>query len=488
MISHEKRNDILQITKKWMRSAFWFFLGAIIGLFFFASFVFIYYQHTYENIVYPGVYVAGHDFSGYSKGKVQEYFRKKNIQIEKTIFSFKAGSIDVPKDASADAPAVATASAGQLNYGYDEELLAQQAYSIGKSDNLISNISIIFQAYINGVNLPAAYHYSEDAVDLLLTPMQKQINTQPVNALFSFENGRVAAFQPSRNGQAIDTTKVKEQLDNKMSTVLSNKTKKLIAIIVPIKTIPPEITTDKVNNLGITELIASGTSLFEGSIPNRIYNIQLAASRLNGVLIPPEEVFSFAKAVGDVSSLTGYKQAYVIENGKTVLGDGGGVCQVSTTLFRAALHAGLPIVERNPHAYRVHYYEEDSPPGIDAAVYVPSVDLKFKNDTGHSILIQSYVDEENLRLTFDLYGTKDNREIVITTPVIKSQTPAPEPLNQDDPTLPKGVVKQVDFAAAGASVYFTRTVKKDGKIVEADRFDSNYRPWRAIFLHGTKEN
>src|SRR5205085_743367 len=129
-----------------------------------------------------------------------------------------------------------------------------------------------------------------------------------------------------------------------------------------------------------------------------------------GVLIAPGQVFSFSKAIGEVSSFTGYKQAYVIENGKTVLGDGGGVCQVSTTLFRAALNAGLPIVERHPHAYRVQYYEEDSGPGIDAAVYVPSVDLKFKNDTGHHILIQAYADVENLRLTFDLYGANDGRE------------------------------------------------------------------------------
>jgi vancomycin resistance protein YoaR len=256
---------------------------------------------------------------------------------------------------------------------------------------------------------------------------------------------------------------------------------------MPVNVVKPEITNENVNSLGITDLIGEGTSLFYHSIENRIYNIQLAANRLNGLLIAPGEVFSFDKALGDVSSFTGYKQAYVIENGKTVLGDGGGVCQVSTTLFRAALHAGLPIVERNPHAYRVGYYEEDSGPGIDAAVYVPSVDLKFRNDTGHSILIQAFADTQNLRLTFDLYGTKDNRVVTIGDPVVSSQTPAPATLYQDDPTLPKGEVKQVDFAADGANVYFTRTVSKDGKVVIADKFISNYRPWQAVYLRGTKD-
>jgi vancomycin resistance protein YoaR len=207
---------------------------------------------------------------------------------------------------------------------------------------------------------------------------------------------------------------------------------------------------------------------------------------LNGIIIKPGEVFSFDQAVGDISSLSGYKQAYVIENGKTVLGDGGGVCQVSTTLFRAALNAGLPIVERHQHAYRVGYYEEDSGPGIDAAIYSPTVDLKFKNDTGHALLIQTYLDFNAQRLTFALFGTKDaNRQVAITTPVVLSQTPAPPPLYQDDPTLPKGQIKQVDFSADGADVYFTRTVTENGKVSIYDKFASEYKPWQAVYLRGT---
>ena len=169
-----------------------------------------------------------------------------------------------------------------------------------------------------------------------------------------------------------------------------------------------------------------------------------------------------------------------------MLGNGGGTCQVSTTLFRAALREGLPIVERHAHAYRVGYYEQDSAPGIDATVYVPSVDFKFKNDTGHHILIQSILDPEELRLTFMIYGTSDGRISEVTTPVITNQSPAPETKFEDDPTLPVGTVKQVDFAAAGANTVFTRTVTRDGKVIIADTFKSNYRPWQAVFLRGTK--
>jgi vancomycin resistance protein YoaR len=238
--------------------------------------------------------------------------------------------------------------------------------------------------------------------------------------------------------------------------------------------------------MGIKELIGMGTSTYQGSIESRIFNVNLGASRVNGTLVAPGEVFSFAKTVGDVSSLTGYKQAYIISGGKTILGDGGGICQVSTTLFRAALNAGLPIVERHPHAYRVSYYEQDSSPGIDATVYVPTVDLKFKNDTGNHILIQSILDPNELRLTFMIYGTSDGRTSEVSTPVVSNVRPAPEAKYEDDPNLPAGQIKQVDFAAAGATAYFTRTVMRDGKVLHSDEFRSNYRPWQAVFLRGTK--
>jgi vancomycin resistance protein YoaR len=235
------------------------------------------------------------------------------------------------------------------------------------------------------------------------------------------------------------------------------------------------------------------TSLYAGALyfcaqsAGRIHNVALAAEKINGVLVPPGEEFSFVKNLGDVTQYTGYQQAYIIQNGKTVLGDGGGVCQVSTTLFRALLNAGLPITNRVAHAYRVGYYEQDSPPGLDATVYYPTVDLKFKNDTENYILILAHTDLDNLRLTFNLYGKKDGREVSMSTPVVTSQTPAPEASYQDDPTLPRGQVKQVDFAADGATVVFSRKVTKNGKVVIADSYKSVYRPWQAIFLRGTKE-
>ena len=169
-----------------------------------------------------------------------------------------------------------------------------------------------------------------------------------------------------------------------------------------------------------------------------------------------------------------------------MLGDGGGVCQVSTTVFRAALNAGLTITERKAHAYRVGYYEQDSKPGIDATVYNPTADLKFLNDTENHILIQTKVDTKNMNMSVQIYGTKDDRVASISVPKISSQTPPPATLYVDDPTLPLGQMKQIDWSAWGAKVSFNYKVTKGDETLFEKTFYSNYQPWRAVYLKGTR--
>jgi len=184
---------------------------------------------------------------------------------------------------------------------------------------------------------------------------------------------------------------------------------------------------------------------------------------------------------------TGFQQAYIIKEGRTVLGDGGGICQVSTTLFRAALNAGLPIEERTAHAYRVSYYEQNYQAGVDATVFEPQPDFKFKNDTSGNILIQSKIDLTNLKLTFALYGSWDGREVIVSNSRVWDQIPPPPDLYQDDPTLPMGTVKQVDWKAWGAKVVFDWKVIRGNDILQDRAFYSIYKPWQAVYLRGTAE-
>lgn len=301
-------------------------------------------------------------------------------------------------------------------------------------------------------------------------------NVEPRGEVTKTNADRVLDFKVKTTGKTLDAEKFRKDF----SQALLGDSKKVELQMVA--TTAPE----GVKNYGIYALLGEGVSYFHDSIPNRIHNLTLASERASGILIAPGETFSFNKSVGKVDNTTGYKPAYVIENGRTVLGDGGGVCQASTTFFRAALNAGLPIIKRTAHAYRVHYYEEKAELGQDATVYAPSVDLQFKNDTPGYILIQADWDLAEYMLRVKIYGTPDGRTVEVSKTTILSQTPPPPALYQDDPTLPKGVVKQVDWAAWGANAYFTRVVKKDGKEIINDKFVSNYRPWQAIYLRGTK--
>ena len=164
------------------------------------------------------------------------------------------------------------------------------------------------------------------------------------------------------------------------------------------------------------------------------------------------------------------------------------MCQVSTTFFRAALAAGLPIVDRRAHAYRVAYYEQAGyKAGLDATVFAPSVDLRITNNTPNYILIQAKTDTQNLTLAIELYGTNDGRKSEIYNHTVSGVTSPPPDLYQDDPTLPVGVVMQVDFAAWGAKASFQYKVTRAGQTLEDTTFVSNYRPWQAVYLRGTKQ-
>ncbi len=460
-----KHHKILGV---WLRMVLFVVIGSI-GI---IAAMAIAFEKKYEGKVYPTVFVGGVSFGGKTQKEVENYWAQKNEPFASALFELKFEST------------VATVSGTDLGLGYDARLSAAQAYSVGRSKQILSNLYILF--INNHTDLNPYFRWNSDVVDATLTDLAEQIDIPVENALFSFENGKVTAFKPSRDGRRLNIEKAKQRLKDAFETE-SRTNQQRLTVFLPVDVVRPSVTTDSANNFGIRQLIGNGYSEFAGSIQGRIHNVVLAASRLNGMLIKPGETFSFNNAIGDISAATGYQSAYIIKDGHTVLGDGGGVCQVSTTLFRAALDAGLPIVERHAHNYRVHYYEEGGyKPGLDATVFAPSVDLKFKNDTPAYILIQTHTDVYNLTLTFNLYGTTDGRKSEIYNQKMWGVTRPPPVLYQDDPTLPKGVVKQVDFEAWGANASFQYRVTRDGQTLQDTTFVSNYRPWQAVYLRGTQ--
>ncbi len=284
----------------------------------------------------------------------------------------------------------------------------------------------------------------EEPIKKFLEDLSRQYNKDPENAKLKIEDGRVSVFSLSKEGIAI---KEEESLE-KIKDFFSRRNQGDSASIeIPVQEIAPEIPTDSIDNLGITELVGEGTSNFVGSPKNRIHNIYVSTSRFEGLLIKPGEEFSFVENLGEVDEEHGYLPELVIKKDKTEAEFGGGVCQVSTTAFRAAIYSGMEITARRNHAYPVSYY---NPQGMDATVYIPRPDLKFINNTPNYILIQTEI--KGTELFFRFYGTSDGRKVEIDGPKIIQK-------NSD------GSMK---------TTFTQKVIDKDNNVILEDIFNSSY--------------
>lgn len=327
---------------------------------------------------------------------------------------------------------------------------------------------------------------SEAAFRIYLSSLAPGLETSPVNARFIFndDTGQLEVIEPAVIGRRLNIDASINQINDRLAVGDH-------AITLQFDTQNPVVTDEMTGeDLGITELIHQETSYFYGSDPSRVQNIQTAAARFHGLLIPPGATFSMAQALGNISLENGYAEALIIYGDQTIQGVGGGVCQVSTTLFRTVFMAGYPIVERHAHAYRVSYYEMERDgsrnpnlAGLDATVYVPIVDLKFTNDSDHWLLMETYMGQY-FSLTWKFYSTSDGRTVDWQTTGPTNIVPAPEPLYRENPDMAKGEIKKVDYAADGADIAITRTVYKNGIVYFSDAFYTHFQPWQEVFEYG----
>ncbi len=320
----------------------------------------------------------------------------------------------------------------------------------------------------------------------LLQPLAEPVQQTARDARFIFndETRQLEVIQPSRAARELDV----EATIAAINLALPQGTHTVPLVFRTQAPAVPDTATAA--ELGITALVSEQYTSFKGSGAERLQNIQTAAARFHGLLVAPGATFSFAENIGDISLDSGFAEALIIYGGRTIRGVGGGVCQVSTTLFRAVYFGGFPIVERNSHAYRVGYYEQRTAswqgPGLDAAVFTPLVDFKFTNDTPYWLLMETYFNPGAGRLTWKFYSTSDGREVQVSAPVVENEVPAPEPLYEENPELAAGEIKQVDFAANGADVTVTRVVTRGGVQINTGEppLRTKYQPWRAIYQYG----
>ena len=258
------------------------------------------------------------------------------------------------------------------------------------------------------------YRINQQKITSYLENIAKEIDIAPTDARLSVNNGKITEFSTAQRGQLLN---VPESLTSIISTLAQNidpsvKTpsgENTVELVVD--EIESKFALDKINDLGINTLLSRGESDFTDSPKSRIHNVGVGAKKFNGVLLRPGQEFSFNQTLGEIDASSGYLPELVIKGGKAIPEYGGGLCQVSTTLFRAAVTAGLAIVERHPHSIPVRYY---NPQGFDAAIYPGVSDFRFKNDTPAHILIQTSI--SGSKLYFEIYGTSDGRKVVIDGP------------------------------------------------------------------------
>lgn len=279
-----------------------------------------------------------------------------------------------------------------------------------------------------------------------LNGIASNINQQAVDATLTISNGRATVFKQSRDGLALNAQASAEAILNN----IKSHTDKPIELVVDVA--KAEVNNENIDSLGIKELIGEGVSYFPGSTSARLQNIRVGTAQFEGILIKPGQVFSFGEYLGEVGPAQGYAESKVILDGRQEFQYGGGLCQVSSTLFRAALYAGLPIVERVNHSFQVDYYTQPyGVPGVDATIYYPAVDMKFKNDTDKYILIQTAYSGTTLK--FQLYGTK-TKEGQIRGPFFNFGS-----LNPNAPS----------------QTTFYRDVVVNGQVTKTDTFNTYYR-------------
>ena len=376
------------------------------------------------------------------------------------------------------------------------ETILSQAFTVNPADDTagqgpwtiepeaLASLLTIEQKSIEG-NRTYALTLNRPALVAYISSIAPALQRDPVNARMMF-NDDTRQLELIANAVAGGSVDIEKSVDSILEKLQNGEHQ---AILVMQMVEPAVKDTSTAAELGITELVAETTSYYYGSAAARIQNIRAAAANFHGVMVGPGEVFSMAEYLTDISLDNGYAEAPIIVGDQTVDGIGGGICQVSTTVFRNAFYGGFPIVERHPHAYRVGYYEQQSNgwvdnslAGLDATVYVPLVDFKFRNDTPYWLLMETYPTDTSL--TWKFYSTSDGREVDWWTTGITDVVTPPDPIYREDPDLPSGTIKQVDWPVNGATVEVYRTVTVNGTVTLQDTIRTNYVAWPAGYTYG----
>ncbi|MGB9802742.1 VanW family protein [Desulfofundulus sp.] len=444
-----------------MKRTHFIIVGFIIGVFLVVGAVSTSSVYGREQIV-PGVRVAGIDLSGMSR----EACRRKLVSLAEklnetpVVFHYQDRTC--------------TFSPLEIGLRLDVQTMLTRATQAGRDVQWWLQWYRQWKIRKEGYELPLVVVLNRQKFDQKLDALAEEIVAPPRDAAFRVLPDDHIEIIPGCDGMKVDEEQAYRDL---LSALSAGKKPEVQLHMVHVK---PRITTEEVRAMGLKGLLSSYTTSFDASYTDRAYNIRVAAAALDGLLVPPGQEVSFNKVVGPRSSEAGYKNAKVIVNNQLVDGPGGGVCQVSTTLYNAVLLANLEVLDRTNHSLPVTYV----PIGRDATVVYGAIDFRFRNNTESYIYIRSVVNGN--RLTFKIYGNTDFKVPVELRSRI-TEVLEPKVIREPDPNLEKGeqVVKQK--GVRGYRVVTERVVKVNGRLFTERLADSLYEPVDEVVAIGTRE-
>lgn len=412
----------------------------VILVIFGGGFWYVYQPFYPENKIFHGIKIIGIDVGGMSKDMVNRKIENKMQRIIKdpVILSYqnKSYTIDPQK----------------VNFNINKDDLIQQAVNFGRSGGIISRFTERWKLKNDKINIQPNFEVSENKIRQQVMGIAKELDKKPRDARFMI-NKRKVILVDGLSGIKVDVDK---NVENIKSALLNGDTK---SQNLEVSTLNPDITKKTFEEQGIIGTVATFTTSFKTSQESRKYNIKIAAEAFNNLLIKPNGEFSFNKIIKDKKVDKKYKVAKIIKNNKFVLGDGGGVCQVSTTLYNSVLLANLKVVERSHHSVPVSYV----PLGQDATVSENISDFKFQNSKDKSIMILTHI--ENDSLTFYILGRPINQKIKLFSELIKKENQ--ETVKILDNQLPNGIVK-TEKGSPFYEVKVYRNIYENGKLAKRE--------------------
>lgn len=325
--------------------------------------------------------------------------------------------------------------------------------------------------------------FDEKVIGDSLAEMATAVQTSPADATLGWDDGLVV-ISPDVRGRTLDIPATVQQV----ITAAKSRDQRL-ADAQYIESLA-EVRGDNLDSLGIAGLIATGDSNFEGSAWERAENVRVSADHLNHTLVKPGAVYSFNDSIGQITLENGFVQGKIIRGSRIVEDIGGGACQASTTVFRAALKAGLPI-DHEYHTFRLAMYEHDGwPPGLDAAIFQPddpndwATDLYFTNITDNWLLVEFVIDD--VHAFCNIYGTPPGWDVSIDVPYISDAKKPDKPVETEDPKLARDERVQVGWPANGYEVQAIRKITQNGELVQHEGLPNPWEFW-SYFLPQREE-